>query len=135
MALLAAPVVVVTAVAWPAPTPAVEGQDEEDIDTDTDGGPLVPGDELDGEIAFNGVVSYAVVGTGEDLVVGVQGDAIDTTLTVLDAESGTQLDYIDDANGLDPELQLSLDEGQEVTVEVRELGGQPGTFTISLEGP
>ncbi len=128
-ALLVAPVIVVAVVAWPEPSPTVEAFDPND-----DGGALQPGDDLEGDIAFNGVVAYAVVGTGDDLVVGVRGDGIDTTLTVLDAESGEQLDYIDDANGLDPELLLSLEEGRAVTVEVRELGGQPGSFTIYLDG-
>ncbi|MBA2280977.1 MAG: hypothetical protein H0W25_07035 [Acidimicrobiia bacterium] len=132
-ALLVAPPAVVAVLAWPDPEP---DPGLEAVDPDLDGGPLALGDDLDGELAFNGVAAYDVVGTGRDVVVGVRGDGIDTTLTALDVETGEQLGYIDDANGsLDPELALSLDDGQAVRVEVRELGGRPGTYSIHLDGP
>jgi hypothetical protein len=63
-------------------------------------------------------------------VIGVRG-LPDGTLTIR-GEDGQELAFNDDTNGLDPELTYELGD-DEVTVEVRDLGGNPGAFTLFVD--
>jgi len=127
---LAAPVVAVTAIAWPE---GGFGGGDDRVRQSGSGpdGALVAGDEIGGDLGFGEVATYRVRGP-EDLVVAVTGGPnVDATLTVV-AEDGSQLAYNDDTNGLDPEVSFSLDDGEEADVEVRELNGRPGGFTLEV---
>jgi hypothetical protein len=126
--LLAAPVAVVAVVARPG--------SGERADTRSEGsgpdGALVAGDRVHGELGFNAVAEYRLSGDGSVLV-GVAGTPpFDATLTVR-AGDGDELAFNDDTNHLDPEVRVDLAAGDDVTVEVRELGGRGGSYTIFVE--
>jgi hypothetical protein len=126
--LLAAPIVVVVVVAWPDQRSSEAGADGVRAEGSGPDGALVAGDTIDDEIGFNEVAEYRLVGDGT-----VQIDVVglsDGTLTIRD-DDGTELAFNDDTNGLDPQLVFELDE--DVTVEVRDLGGTPGRYTLSVE--
>ena len=130
VALLAAPVVVVTAVAWPSDRSGGAGGGTRE-DGSGPGGALVAGDTVAGEVGFGEVAEYRLVGDGW-VRITVQGhQPFDATLTVR-TDDGAELAYNDDTNGLDPEV--IVDAGDEpLVVEVRELGGNAGTYTLAVE--
>ena len=132
VALLAAPVVVITAVAWPS---GGSGRGGAGGGTREDGsgpdGALVAGDTVEGEVGFGEVAEYRLVGDGR-VRINVQGrQPFDATLTVR-TDEGAEVAYNDDTNGLDPEVVVDAAEGPFI-VEVRELGSNAGTYTLSVE--
>lgn len=126
-AALAAPPVMLTVLVWPsgaAPAPPREDRVEAS---------LGPGDAIDGNVSGTFSADYEIVGAGDRLRVAVAGDGgLDTTLTLVDPDTGEQLDFVDDTDGLDPALAVDLDDGDTVIAEVRSLSGRPGSFTISV---
>jgi hypothetical protein len=126
--LLAAPIVVVVVVAWPDEQPSAAGADRVRAEGTGPDGALVAGDTIDDEIGFNEVAEYRLVGDGT-VQIDVTGLS-DGTLTIR-GDDGSELAFNDDTNGLDPQLVFELEE--DVTVEVRDLGGTPGRFTLSVE--
>ena len=125
--LLAAPVLVVTAIAWPSEGESGDG----DVREEGSGpdGALVAGDTINDEIGFGEVAAYDLAGEGR-VRIDVTG-LNDGTLTIRAAD-GRELAYNDDTNGLDPQVIFELT-GDEVTVEVRDLGGNPGSFVLTVE--
>ena len=124
--LLAAPIVVVVVVAWPSDEGAGAGLREGGSGPE---GALVAGDTVQGQLAPGEVAEFRLVGDGEVRVdaTGLQ----DGTLTVRDGD-GREVAFDDDTNGLDP--QLTVDPaGDELTVELRDLAGFPGAFTLSVD--
>ena len=128
---LAAPVAVVTVVAWPDEGFGGGGGNVRQEGSGP-GGAVVAGDSVGGTLGFGEVASYRALGSGGQLRIGVTGVGFDFTLTVLD-EDGDQLAYNDDTNGLDPEVVVEVDADEEFTIEVRELGGQAAGFTMSVD--
>ncbi len=129
--LLAAPVALVALVAWPSSS---EGRAEVRQVGSVPDGALVAGDSVGGDVNFGEVASYRVVGDGGNLRFNVTGaPGFDATLTAVD-DDGDQLAYNDDTNGLDPQVVVELGEGEEMTIEVRELGGNAGGFTLEVTG-
>ena len=124
--LLVAPIAAVVWVAWPS-----DGDGGDDVRAEGSGpdGALVEGDSVDDQLGFGEVARYRLVGEGT-VVIGVRGLA-DGTLTIR-GENGQELAFNDDTNGLDPELTYDLGD-DEVTVEVRDLGGNPGAFTLFVD--
>jgi hypothetical protein len=122
----AAPPILLAAMVWPEPSPA-GGASTNDVEAELEVG------DTD-RSATNGLSSVDYLVRGDGIVrIDVDGPAFDPTLTLVDAESGEQLDYNDDTNGLNPSLVVELDEGEEVRVQVRSLGGPPGgAFTIEV---
>ena len=128
--LLAAPVVVVTAVAWPSSAGSGGGGGSREDGSGPDGA-LVAGDTVDGEVGFGEVATYRLVGDGP-VRINVRGvQPFDATLTVR-SDEGAEIAYNDDTNGLDPEVIVEAGD-EPLTVEVRELGGNPGAYTLSVE--
>lgn len=130
--LLAAPVLVVVAVAWPddRETGAVDDRTECEDGSGPDGA-LVAGDRVTGELAFGGVARCRSVGEGVEVRIAASSRNADLTLTVV-GDDGEQLAYNDDDRGLDPAVTVDLDDGQAVDIEVRELGGAPTSFTLTV---
>jgi hypothetical protein len=128
--LLAAPVVVVTVVAWPSGSSGGGGGGARADGSGPDGA-LVAGDTVEGEVGFGEVAEYRLVGDGR-VRINVRGDQpFDATLTVR-TDDGEEVAYNDDTNGLDPEVVV--DAGEEpLIVEVRELGSNAGSYTLSVE--
>lgn len=127
-AALAAPPVALLAAVWPSSAEPANGGTTGDPEAELEAG------ETD-EGATNGVSStdYLVTGGGR-LRIDVDGPGFDPTLTLVDPDSGQQLDFNDDADGLNPSLEIDLGDGGSVLAQVRSLGGPPGgTFTISIE--
>jgi hypothetical protein len=132
--LLAAPVLIVTAVAWPSDGDGNDGRDSDDVREEGSGpdGALVAGDTVEGRVGFGEVAEYRLVGDESRVRIDVAGvPPMDATLTVRDGD-GDELAYNDDTNGLDPQVTVELD-GEELTVEVRELGNNAGSYTLSVE--
>jgi len=128
--LLAAPVLVVVVVAWPDDRSGGGGAPREE--GSGPGGALVAGDAVGGEVGFGEVAEYRLIGDDGDVRVGVRGaPGFDATVTVVDAD-GDQVAYNDDSNGLDPEVGVELT-GEELVVEVRELSGNAGGFTVYVD--
>lgn len=131
--LLAAPIGVVAVVAWPEEgSGGGGGARTECADGSGPDGALVAGDEVEGDLGFGAVVTCSAVGDGGALRFEATAPNADLTLTVVDGD-GDQLAYNDDDNGLDPAVTVDLDDGQEVDVEVRELGSAPASFLLSVE--
>ncbi len=129
--LLAAPIGGVALFAWPSSS---EGRAEVREEGSGPEGALIAGDSVGGDVNFGEVASYRVVGDGGNLRFNVTGaPGFDATLTAVDDE-GDQLAYNDDTNGLDPQVVVELGEGEEMTIEVRELGGNAGGFTLEVTG-
>jgi hypothetical protein len=128
--LLAAPVVVVVLVAWPSGDGRASAGGTREDGSGPDGA-LVAGDTVDGEVGFGEVASYRLVGDGR-VRINVRGNQpFDATLTVR-TDDRAEVAYNDDTNGLDPEVVV--DAGDEpLIVEVRELGSNAGTYTLSVE--
>ena len=125
--LLAAPVVVVTVVAWPSGSGSGGGRGTREDGSGPDGA-LVAGDTVEGELGFGEVASYRLVGDGQ-VRINVRGvQPFDATLTVR-SDDGGEIAYNDDTNGLDPEVVVEAGE-EPLIVEVRELGSNPGTYTL-----
>lgn len=119
--LLAPPVVLAVAV-WPASAAGGGADDTE----------LAVGDEATGTVGPGGVTSFEITATEAGRVrIDVLGGGSDPTLTLLD-DDGNQLDYNDDADGLDPSLQVDLDDGEVIHAEVRSFGGDAMAFTIRV---
>jgi hypothetical protein len=74
---------------------------------------------------------FLVVGPGQ-LRIDVAGGDFDTTLTLVDADSGEHIAFNDDVEGWDPSLVVELDEGASVRAQVRSFDGSPGRFVISV---
>jgi hypothetical protein len=129
-AALAAPPVALAILVWPTDASAGGGGGSDgEIEAS-----LAPGDSADGTVSGTLSADFEIVGDGSGpLVVRVAGGGLDSTLTLVDPESGDQLDYNDDTDGLDPALPVELDDGETVVAEVRSLGGEPGSFTISVD--
>ena len=128
--LLAAPVLVVAAVAWPSGDGG-GGDDGTRAEGSGPDGALVDGDEIDDRIGFGEVAEYRLVGDDE-VTISVTGvPPMDATLTVRDA-GGREVAYNDDTNGLDPQVTVQL-HGEELTVEVRELGSNAGAYTLRVD--
>ena len=126
--LLAAPVLLVMAVAWPSGDDAAVDGNTRAEGSGPDGA-LVAGDEVEDEIGFGEVAAYDLGGEGT-VRIDVTG-LNDGTLTIR-SDEGRELAFNDDTNGLDPQLTFELT-GDEVTVEVRDLGGNPGSFVLTVE--
>lgn len=124
---LAAPPVLLAAAVWPEESSADAGFPEAEAE-------LSPGDRDQG--TTNGISSTDYLITGEGpMRIDVDGPAFDPTLTLVDPDTGEQLAYNDDSNGLNPSLTVELDEGESVRAQVRSLSGPPGgRFTISVVG-
>ena len=122
----AAPPLLLAVLVWPDPAPA-GGASGSDVEAELEVGDTDRG-------ATNGVSSVDYLISGEGIIrIDVDGPTFDPTLTLVDTESGEQLDYNDDTNGLNPSLTVDLDEGEEVRAQVRSLGGPPGgAFTIRV---
>lgn len=121
--LLAPPVALAVAV-WPAS--ASDGSGEE---TDAS---LAVGEETDGTVAGDGVVSFEVTATDDGPVrIDVLGRGSDPTLRIVD-EGGSELAFNDDSNGLDPSIEVDLEDGQVVHAEVRSFNGDVVNFTIRV---
>jgi hypothetical protein len=74
---------------------------------------------------------FLVVGPGQ-LRIDVAGGDFDTTLTLVDPDSGEQIAFNDDVQGWDPSLVVELDEGASVRAQVRSFDGSAGRFVISV---
>ena len=124
--LLLAPIGLVAAVAWPD-----EGEDGDGVRDEGSGpgGALVAGDTIQDQLGFGEVAVYRLVGDDE-VVIDVTG-LPDGTLTVRD-DDNRELAFNDDTNGLDPQVTVDPD-GRELRVEVRDLGGQAGLFTLAVD--
>jgi hypothetical protein len=96
---------------------------------------LGPGDAADGTSDGFGPVGYLVTGPGT-LTIDVDAEGWDPTLTIVDPDSGRQLDYNDDREGsLNSRLVVRLDDDESVVAQVRSLNGPPGgRFTIAVSG-
>jgi hypothetical protein len=131
---LAAPVVIVVVVAWPEEASEGEARPGAPAQVgDVDAGDLADGVEVDVDVPAEGAARFAVVGTGTAMTVRAEGrGGFDSTLTVVDGD-GNQLAYNDDTVGLDPEVEVALDDGQEASVEVRSFSGEPGTVVVVRE--
>jgi hypothetical protein len=123
---LAAPPLLLAAAVWPDPggegtgsSAGVEGE-------------LGPGD--DDRAGTDGLSSTDFLVTGPGVLrIDVDGPTFDPTLTLVDPDTGEQLDYNDDSDDLNPSLTVELDEGETVRAQVRSLGGPPGgSFTIRV---
>jgi hypothetical protein len=130
LAALAAPPVALAVLVWPSNASASGGPGTDDVQAT-----LHVGDAVDGDVSGTLTSDYEIVGDGSGPVrVSVVGvDQFDTTLTLVDPDSGDQIDFIDDdGDSLDPALSVDLDDGESAIAEVRSLGGEPGSFTISV---
>ena len=124
--LLLAPIGLVVAVAWP------DDAEDDDAVRDEGSGPegaLVAGDTVQDQLGFGEVATYRLV-VDDQVVIDVTG-LPDGTLTVRDDDGG-EVAFNDDTNGLDPQVTVNPD-GRELRVEVRDLGGQAGLFTLSVD--
>jgi len=125
---LAAPPVALAIAVWPS-TSAAERTDGATGEPEAE---LALGDSDRGTTNGVGSTDYLIVGPGF-LRVDVDGPGFDPTLTFVDPESGEQVDYNDDTNGLNPALAVELEDGESVLAQVRSLGGPPGgAFTITV---
>ena len=130
VAALAAPPLLLAVLVWPSGASAVDaGGDDDEVAAE-----LHPGDSEQGTVSGSASADYLIVGNGENPVrIDVDGAVgLDATLTLVDPESGESLDYNDDTNELDPQLVIDLDDGETVRAEVRSLGGNAGSFEISV---
>jgi hypothetical protein len=81
-------------------------------------GALQVGRTVDGDLATNTFDAYTFRGTGDVLLLQVDGRGdLDTVLEV--REGGRLLDSDDDTNGRDPQLTVSFEEGHSYEVRVR----------------
>ncbi|MGH9135723.1 MAG: hypothetical protein ACRD0G_01585 [Acidimicrobiales bacterium] len=100
-------------------------------DRDVDGGELRPGDAIDGSVEFSGSASYELVASGE-VTIAVSGEGFDSTVRVFDG-GGDEVAYNDDFEVCcDAQVTVEVAEGETYIVEVRELGGNAGTFRIEV---
>jgi hypothetical protein len=122
---LAAPPVLLAIAVWPSASAERAGFDDPEAE-------LTAGDAERGSTNGLSSTDYLITGQGV-LRIDVDGPTFDPTLTLVDPETGDQLDYNDDSNGLNPSLTVELDEGESVRAQVRSLGGPPGgAFRISV---
>lgn len=128
----AAPPLVLALLVWPSSASAgADGDGGGDGDVAAE---LAPGDAADGTVAGAESVDYLVTGDGDGpVVIVVFGAGFDSTLTLVDADSGERLDFNDDTIDLDPQLVVELDDGESVVAQVRSLGGEPGSYTIAVD--
>jgi hypothetical protein len=129
-ALLAAPPVALLGAVWPSSAEPAGGGGAAAGDPEEE---LTAGEDAEG--ATNGISSTDFLITGEgELRIDITGPVFDPTLTLIDPDTGDQLDFNDDSNGLDPSLTVNLGDGGSVLAQVRALGGPPGgPFTIAVE--
>jgi hypothetical protein len=124
---LAVPPVVLALAVWPSAASDGRGAGFDDAEAE-----LTAGDDERGTTNGLSSTDYLISGAGV-LQIDVDGPTFDPTLTLVDPETGAQLDYNDDTNGLNPSLTVELEDGETVRAQVRSLGGPPGgAFTISV---
>jgi hypothetical protein len=130
VAVLLAPIAMVVAIARPDDGAAASGE----VRGGGSGadGVLLDGDRVHGDLGFGEAARYRATGDGPTRI-GATGGGADLQITVRAVDGGTELASNDDTNGLDPEVTLDLDDGEPVDVEVRELGGNPASFTLYVE--
>jgi hypothetical protein len=128
--VLAAPIAVVAALAWPGPD-----EDSQDVRREGSGpdGTLLVGDRVDGHVDPGGVADYPLAADQGAVRIAVRGVApFDATLAVL-GPGDDELAYNDDTVGLDPEVEV-VSGGEELVVRVGGLGGNPGDYTVVVDG-
>lgn len=97
-------------------------------------GEVLLGDVVEGSVGADGVTTFTLVGTADGALIGAQAlDGSDLTLTVVDPATGNTIEFDDDFNAPDPEVLVFLEEGQVVTIEIREFSGDPGAFVLYYE--
>lgn len=132
LAALATPPVALAILVWPSHAAAGGGggggSDDEIQAT------LGPGESADGTVSGTFSSDYEILAEGSGVLrISVVGNGLDSTLTLVDPDSGNDLDFNDDTNGLDPQLLVELEDGESVIAEVRSLNGEPGAFVISVD--
>lgn len=111
--------------AVPVPTPTGPGGP---------GGEIIAGDVVSGTFAAGGEANHTVIATGGEAFIGaVATNGADLTISVVDVATGEELGFNDDFFGTDPEVFLTLTEGQMLLVTVREFTGGGAEFFLYYE--